>query len=180
MLDSRRAPARSWRSRHPAGAIALTPAPSRRWPRGQAGGASAALSLPIAGPVLSCAASPALRCATGATRPFPGTASLGIAVPGTAGPKLPAGSNTAHSRQSWAPAGSIGPPCPLGWQEHPWEDSLAPGSPGWAFWGPVGCLASASRSRPAGQVPERRGTARAAPSVKEDAPSRHPSVTRPA
>lgn len=49
-LDSRRGPARARRRHHPAAAIALTPAPSLRWPRGRAGGASAALSLPIACP----------------------------------------------------------------------------------------------------------------------------------
>lgn len=64
------------------------------------------------------------------------------------------------------PASRSSPPWPLGWQGHPWEDNLAPGSPGWAFWGSVGCLAFASRSRPAGQIPERSGTGRAAQPVK--------------
>lgn len=171
---------RSWRGRHPTGAIALTWAPSRRWPRGQVGGTSAALSLPIAGPVLSCTASASFHCAIGTTWPF---RSLGMAVPGTASSALPESHAplSPFSRQT-APGtrGQDQLSLSLGLARHPWEDNLGPGCPCWGFWAPVGCLAAASRSHPPGQIPKRSRTGRASPPFKEDVPSHRSSAMRPA
>lgn len=139
---------RSWRGRHPTGAIALTWAPSRRWPRGQVGGTSAALSLPIAGPVLSCTASASFHCAIGTTWPF---RSLGMAVPGTASSALPESHAplSPFSRQT-APGtrGQDQLSLSLGLARHPWEDNLGPA----AHAGGFGHLLAAWQL-PAGHVP---------------------------
>lgn len=58
-------------------------------------------------------------------------------------------------RQPKAPHGA-GAVCPVPWacKGSPWEGDLAAVSPGWAFSGPAGCLASASLLRLAEQVLE--------------------------